>query len=52
MHQLAINLPTVLENEFNVTIIQNPTYLRKSKDETVSRFVGFNADCYYQSMKQ
>ena len=52
MHQLAINLPTVLENEFKVTIVQNPIYLRKSKDETVSRFVGFNADCYYQSIKQ
>jgi hypothetical protein len=49
MHQLAINLPVVLKNEFGVNVKLNEVYLRKSKSETVSRFVGFNADCYYQS---
>ena len=47
MHQLSLNLPSILANEYDLEVGRNVDYQRKSSRETVDRQTGFNADCYY-----
>ena len=49
MHQLAVSLPMFLIREFGVDVPTAPKYDRLVRHETVDRFVGFNAACYYAS---
>ena len=51
MHQLSLGLPSILANEYGITVGVNHTYQHKSSRETVDRQTGFNADCYYSSTK-
>ena len=49
MHQMAVSLPMFLLREFGVDVPTAPKYKRLVRYETVDRFVGFNAACYYAS---
>lgn len=49
MHQLAVSLPMMIKKEFNITVPTAARYDRLVKNETTGRFIGFNADCYYES---
>ena len=49
MHQMAVSLPMILLREFRVDVPTAPKYQRLVRHETVDRFVGFNAACYYAS---
>ena len=51
MHQTAVSLPLFLIREFGVDVPTAPKYDRLVRYETVDRFVGFNAECYYASRK-
>ena len=52
MHQLSLGLPIILKNEYNMLVGNNPIYQHKSSRETVDRQTGFNAECYYSSIKK
>jgi hypothetical protein len=49
MHQLAVSLPTIMESEFGMAVNPRYSYTRKVKWESIDRFIGFNASCYYSS---
>ena len=49
MHQLAVSLPMFLRREFAAAVPTAPKYKWLVRRETVDRFVGFNAACYYAS---
>ena len=49
MHQLAVSLPMFVLREFGLDVPTAPKYNRLVRHETVDRFVGFNAACYYAS---
>jgi len=49
MHQLAVSLPTILKREFGIDVPLSSAYIRKGRNETIDRIIGFNADCYYAS---
>ena len=49
MHQMAVSLPMFLIREFGIDVPTAPKYDRLVRRETVDRFVGFNAACYYAS---
>lgn len=49
MHQMAVSLPIILKQEFDINIPLSDAYIRKGWGETIDRFIGFNSDCYYHS---
>ena len=49
MHQMAVSLPLFVLREFGIDVPTAPKYDRLVRRETVDRFVGFNAACYYAS---
>jgi hypothetical protein len=49
MHQLAKSLPIILKMEYGINVGKNSRYVSLSNAETVDRFIGFNADCFYSS---
>ena len=49
MHQLAVSLPTIMLKEFGMWANNSYTYNRLVKYESIDKFIGFNADCYYSS---
>ena len=49
MHQLAVSLPMFVLLEFGIEVPTAAKYDRLVRRETVDRFVGFNAACYYAS---
>lgn len=51
MHQMAVSLPTVMASEFGMAVSPRPDYQKKVKWESIDRFNGFNASCYYSSNK-
>tara|TARA_B100001287_G_scaffold275255_1_gene282428 strand:- start:1644 stop:2927 length:1284 start_codon:yes stop_codon:yes gene_type:complete len=49
MHQMAVSLPSIMASEFGMAVNPRPDYKRKVKYESIDKFIGFNADCYYSS---
>lgn len=49
MHQMAVNLPAMLRQEYGWRVRPAAAYRSKGKEETISQFSGFNVDCYYGS---
>ena len=49
MHQVAVSLPIIMLKEFGMLANNNWTYKRLVKYESIDKFIGFNADCYYSS---
>ncbi len=49
MHQMAVLLPSIMASEFGMAVNPRPDYKRKVKYESIDKFIGFNADCYYSS---
>lgn len=49
MHQMAVSLPSIILNEFGITVGNNYRYQSLKNAETIDRFIGFNVDCYYNS---
>ena len=51
MHQFAVSLPAIIKQEYGCGVQTAPAYRSKGRIETVSKLVGFNADCYYLSLR-
>ncbi|WP_434622458.1 alginate lyase family protein [Tabrizicola sp. M-4] len=49
MHQFAVNLPRIIQQEYGLRVPIQSAYRSKGQSETISRLIGFNADCYYDS---
>lgn len=49
MHQMAVSLPIIILNEYGIEVGNNHKYRELGGRETIDRFIGFNADCYYNS---
>ena len=49
MHQFAVNLPLIVRQEYGWPVQTARGYRSKGSSETISRLIGFNADCYYSS---
>lgn len=49
MHQMAKSLPEIILQEYGIQVGNNSTYISLSNGETIDRFIGFNANCYYNS---
>ncbi len=49
MHQFAVNLPLIIQKEYGRPVPTNHAYHSKGESETISRLIGFNVDCYYES---
>jgi len=50
MHQLSVSLPLIIEQEYNIRVPIHSRYNKLVQLESVGRFIGFNADCYYDSI--
>ena len=51
MHQFAVGLPTIIKREYGYGVKTASAYKSKGRIETISRIIGFNADCYYSSLR-
>lgn len=51
MHQMAVSLPSIMAREFGMAVTPRYSYTSKVKWETIDKFIGFNASCYYSSNK-
>lgn len=49
MHQMAVSLPDFVREEFGIEVPTAGKYDRLVRDESVDRFIGFNAACFYES---
>ncbi|MGB3313602.1 MAG: alginate lyase family protein, partial [Albidovulum sp.] len=49
MHQFAVNLPSIIAKEYGLQVPIQKAYRSKGRSETISKLIGFNADCYYGS---
>lgn len=49
MHQFAVNLPRIIRTEFGIDVPTAARYRQLAGSETISRFIGFDARCYYAS---
>lgn len=51
MHQFAVSLPSIIKQEYGYAVKTASAYRSKGRIETISKLVGFNADCYYSSLR-
>lgn len=51
MHQFAVGLPTIINQEYGYGVKTASAYKSKGRIETISKIIGFNADCYYSSVR-
>jgi hypothetical protein len=50
MHQMSVSLPLIIEQEYGINVPTHQRYNKLVQLETIGRFIGFNADCYYESI--
>ena len=49
MHQMAVSLPDFVREEFGIEVPTIGKYDALVRGESVDRFIGFNAACFYES---
>ena len=49
VHQMSVSLPLMMKQEYGMTLPLDARYKQLSQSETIDRFIGFRADCYYSS---
>ena len=52
MHQMAVSLPDFVREEFGIEVPTLGKYDALVRGESVDRFIGFNAACFYESRER
>jgi len=52
MHQMAVSLPDFMREEFDIEVPTLGKYDALVRGESVDRFIGFNAACFYESRER